>query len=131
MIHIGKNTTSTIVSKGISARTGRPRIGRSQNSEERNRRALFRSAIAAAGRPVRRAHVPYLEVKNTSSHWSTRLGPRRSARTRFLLPAAWDLGEDAVSMIVHGFCKEVFRELPMEFAGGAEAARREFRRSVG
>ena len=119
MIHVGRNTRSTIVSKGISAGFG-------QNT--------YRGAvkIGAGARHARNysqcdslligdrcgAHTfPYLEVKNTSSTVeheasTSKIGEDQIfyCRQRGISP------EDAVNMIVSGFCKEVFRELPMEFA---------------
>jgi Fe-S cluster assembly protein SufB len=122
MIHIGKNTKSTIVSKGISA-------GHGQNTY----RGLVKIAQGATGaRNYTQcdslligdkcgAHTfPYIEVRTPRRKSSTRRRRRRSARTRSSTAAARHLAEDAVSMIVNGFCKEVFRELPMEFAVEAQ-----------
>jgi Fe-S cluster assembly protein SufB len=123
MIHIGKNTKSTIVSKGISA-------GRGQQSY----RGLVRIGPRAHGARNHSqcdslllgdqcgAHTfPYLEVKNptaTVEHEATtsKIGEDQLfyCQQRGLSP------EDAVSMIVNGFCKEVLRELPMEFAVEAQ-----------
>jgi len=123
MIHIGKNTRSTIVSKGISA-------GRGQQSY----RGLVRIGPKAHGARNHSqcdslllgdqcgAHTfPYLEVKNptaTVEHEATtsKIGEDQLfyCQQRGLSP------EDAVSMIVNGFCKEVLRELPMEFAVEAQ-----------
>jgi len=123
MIHIGKNTKSTIISKGISA-------GHGQNTY----RGLVRVMKGAEGaRNYSQcdslllgekcgAHTfPYLEVMNPSAqveHEATtsRIGEDQLfyCRQRGISP------EDAVSMIVSGFCKQVFRELPMEFAVEAQ-----------
>jgi Fe-S cluster assembly protein SufB len=123
MIHIGKNTRSTIVSKGISA-------GRGQQSY----RGLVRIGPRAHGARNHSqcdslllgdqcgAHTfPYLEVRNPSAtveHEATtsKIGEDQLfyCQQRGLSP------EDAVSMIVNGFCKEVLRELPMEFAVEAQ-----------
>jgi Fe-S cluster assembly protein SufB len=119
MIHIGKNTRSTILSKGISA-------GHGQNTY----RGLVRIQKGATGaRNYSQcdslllgdecgAHTfPYLEVMNQSSQVeheasTSKIGEDQLfyCRQRGISP------ENAVSMIVNGFCKEVFRELPMEFA---------------
>jgi Fe-S cluster assembly protein SufB len=123
MIHIGKNTRSTIVSKGISA-------GHGQNSY----RGMVKILPGAAGaRNYSQcdsmllgdkcgAHTfPYLEVKNSTAqveHEATvsKIGDDQIFYCRQRGISA----EDAVSMIVNGFCKEVFRELPMEFAVEAQ-----------
>ena len=124
MIHIGKNTRSTIVSKGISAGHGQNTYrGLVQDRQERHRRAqLLAVRLAADRRQVRRAHVP---VSRDQEHLGA--GRARSVDVEdrrgpdLLLPPARHLRrEDAVNMIVNGFCKEVFRELPMEFAVEAQ-----------
>ena len=123
MIHIGKNTRSTIVSKGISA-------GRGQQSY----RGLVKIGPRAAGaRNHSRcdslllgdqcgAHTfPYLEVKNSSAtveHEATT--SKISEDQLFYCRQRGISEEDAVSMIVNGFCREVLRELPMEFAVEAQ-----------
>ena len=119
MIHLGRNTKSTIVSKGISA-------GRGQNTY----RGLVR--IAKAAEDARNysqcdslligdkcgAHTfPYIEVKNTSSQVEHEASTSKIGEDQiFYLRQRGLQTEDAVNMIVNGFCKEVFRELPMEFA---------------
>ena len=123
MILLGKNTRSTIISKGISA-------GHGQNTY----RGLVKVAKGAAGaRNYSQcdslllgdkcgAHTfPYLEVMNNSSQVeheasTSRIGEDQLfyCRQRGISP------EDAVTLIVHGFCKQVFRELPMEFAVEAQ-----------
>ncbi|MCG8671019.1 MAG: SufD family Fe-S cluster assembly protein, partial [Pseudomonadales bacterium] len=119
MIHLGKNTKSTIVSKGISA-------GRSQQSY----RGLVRVSPKADGaRNYTQcdslligdkcgAHTfPYIENKNSDSiieHEATT--SKVSDDQMFLCQQRGIDPEKAVSMIVNGFCKEVFKELPMEFA---------------
>src|SRR5215212_8929329 len=123
MIHIGKNTTSTIVSKGISA-------GHGQNTY----RGLVRIMKGAEGaRNYSQcdsmllgdrcgAHTfPYLEVKNTSSTIEHEASTSKIGEDQiFYCRQRGISSEDAVSMIVHGFCKEVFKELPMEFAVEAQ-----------
>ncbi|MCB9831221.1 MAG: Fe-S cluster assembly protein SufB [Planctomycetes bacterium] len=123
MIHLGKRTKSTIVSKGISA-------GRGQNSY----RGLVRIARQAEGArnysqcdsllmgPDCGAHTfPYIEVKNTSSQVEHEATTSKISEDQlFYLRQRGISEEDAVNMIVNGFCKEVFRELPMEFAVEAQ-----------
>ncbi|MBR9911194.1 MAG: Fe-S cluster assembly protein SufB [Gammaproteobacteria bacterium] len=119
MIHLGKNTRSTIISKGISA-------GRSNNSY----RGLVRMNSSATGaRNYTQcdslligdqcgAHTfPYVESRNPSAiveHEATT--SKVSDEQMFLCQQRGLDPEKAVSMIVNGFCKEVFKELPMEFA---------------
>jgi Fe-S cluster assembly protein SufB len=123
MIHLGKNTRSTILSKAISA-------GHGQNSY----RGLVRmSKGAGGGRNYTQcdslligdrcgAHTfPYMEIRNSSAqveHEATT--SKISDDQLFYCRQRGISAEDAVSMIVSGFCKEVFRELPMEFAVEAQ-----------
>jgi Fe-S cluster assembly protein SufB len=123
MIHVGANTTSTIVSKGISA-------GKAQNSyrglvkvlpSAHNARNYTQCDSLLMG-PDCAAHTfPYVEVKNPSAvveHEATtsRIGEDQL----FYLRQRGLSSEDAVNMIVNGFCKSVFNELPMEFAVEAQ-----------
>ena len=124
MIHIGRNTSSTIVSKGISA-------GKAQQSY----RGLVRAMPQAHGARNHTqcdslligsecgAHTfPYMEVRNPSAkveHEATT--SRISENQLFYCRQRGISEEDAVNMIVNGFCKEVFKELPMEFAVEAQA----------
>lgn len=119
MIHIGRNTKSKIVSKGISA-------GRGQNTY----RGLVKVARSASGARNHTqcdslligkkcgAHTfPYIEVRNPGAiveHEATT--SKISDDQLFYCRSRGIAEEDAVSMIVDGFCKQVFRELPMEFA---------------
>ena len=123
MIHIGKNTRSTIVSKGISA-------GRGQNSYRglvkvmpgrRKCAQLLAVRFAADRRPVRRAHFPYIEVRNPTAQVEHEASTSKVGEDQIFYCNQRGIStEDAVSMIVNGFCKEVFRELPMEFAVEAQ-----------
>jgi len=124
MIHIGRNTRSTIVSKGISA-------GHAQSAY----RGLVRVMPQAHGARNHTqcdslligkdcgAHTfPYMEVKNPSAkieHEATT--SKISADQLFYCRQRGISEENAVNMIVNGFCKEVFKELPMEFAVEAQA----------
>jgi Fe-S cluster assembly protein SufB len=123
MIHIGKNTKSTIVSKGISA-------GRGQNSY-RGLVSIKRSAEGARnysqcdslliGDKCGAHTFPYLEVKNTSARIEHEASTSKIGEDQIFYCKQRGLStEDAVNMIVSGFCKEVFRELPMEFAVEAQ-----------
>ena len=124
MIHIGKNTTIA-----PSCRRGSPPV--TARTPIAAQVKIMKGAAGARnysqcdslllGDKCGAHTFPYLEVKNTPRKWSTKRQPRKSARIRFSTAAsAASPTEDAVSMIVHGFCKEVFRELPMEFAVEAQ-----------
>jgi Fe-S cluster assembly protein SufB len=123
MIHAGKNTRSTIVSKGISA-------GHGQNTY-RGLVAILPGAEGARNRSQCDslllgdqcgAHTyPYLEVKNPTAQVEHEASTSKISDDQLFYCAQRGIGgEDAVSMIVNGFCKEVFRELPMEFAVEAQ-----------
>ncbi len=123
MIHIGKNTKSTIVSKGISA-------GHGQNTY-RGSVKILKSAEGARNfsqcdsmllGDLCGAHTfPYIEVRNKSSQVEHEASTSKIGEDQiFYCRQRGISAEDAVSMIVHGFCKEVFRELPMEFAVEAQ-----------
>ena len=123
MIHIGKRTRSTIISKGIS-------IGRSQNTY----RGLVRIQPGATGaRNYSQcdslllgeecgAHTfPYLEVKNSSATVEHEATTSKIGEDQLFYCRQRGISEeDAISMIVNGFCKQVLRELPMEFAVEAQ-----------
>ncbi len=123
MIHIGKNTSSTIISKGISAGFG-------QNTY----RGMVKILKGAAGaRNFSQcdslligdkcgAHTfPYIEVKNPSAQMEHEASTSKIGEDQLFYCNQRGIStEDAVSMIVNGFCKEVLRELPMEFAVEAQ-----------
>ena len=123
MIHLGRDTKSTIVSKGISA-------GRGQNTY----RGLVKIGKGAKGaRNYSQcdslligdrcgAHTfPYLEVRNTSAHVEHEASTSKVGEDQIFYCRQRGLStEDAVNLIVSGFCKDVFRELPMEFAVEAQ-----------
>ncbi len=123
MIHTGKNTRSTIVSKGISA-------GRGQNSyrglvkvlpkAERARNYTQCDSMLIGNRCG--AHTfPYIDVQNSSSSTEHEASTSKIGEDQiFYLKQRGLNTENAISMIVNGFCKEVFKELPMEFAVEAQ-----------
>jgi Fe-S cluster assembly protein SufB len=123
MIHIGKNTRSTIVSKGIAA-------GHGQNAyrglvkvlkSARNARNYTQCDSLLMGDKCGAHTFPYIEVKNPTAnveHEATTL--KISEDQLYYLRQRGLSAEDAVSMVVNGFCKEVFKELPMEFAVEAQ-----------
>ena len=123
MIHVGKNTRSTIVSKGISA-------GHGQNTYRGSVKILKGAAGARnysqcdsmlLGDKCGAHTFPYLEVKNTSSSIEHEASTSKIGEDQIFYCRQRGIPtEDAVNMIVNGFCKEVFRELPMEFAVEAQ-----------
>ena len=123
MVHIGKNTRSTIISKGISA-------GRGQNSY-RGQVKILKNATGARnfsqcdslllGDRCGAHTFPYIEVKNTSSQVEHEASTSKIGEDQIFYCNQRGIStQDAVNMIVNGFCKEVFRELPMEFAVEAQ-----------
>ncbi len=122
-IHIGKNTRSTIVSKGISA-------GHGQNSyrglvkiqkSAANARNFSQCDSLLLGNQCGAHTFPYIEVKNTSSRVEHEASTSKIGEDQIFYCNQRGLAtQDAVNMIVNGFCKEVFRELPMEFAVEAQ-----------
>ena len=120
MIHIGRNTKSTIVSKGISAGEGNNSYrGRVQVLPKADGRAQLHAVrLDARRQPLRRAHVPVHRGRQQHGDRRARGVDVEDRRGPDLLSAssAGCRAEQAVSMIVSGFCKEVFKELPMEFA---------------
>jgi Fe-S cluster assembly protein SufB len=123
MVHIGKNTRSTIVSKGISA-------GHGQNSyrglvkiqkSATNARNFSQCDSLLLGNKCGAHTFPYIEVKNTSSRVEHEASTSKIGEDQIFYCNQRGLEtQDAVNMIVNGFCKEVFRELPMEFAVEAQ-----------
>jgi Fe-S cluster assembly protein SufB len=123
MIHIGKNTKSTIVSKGISA-------GRGQNSyrglveirkSATNARNFSQCDSMLIGDKCGAHTFPYIEVKNTSASVEHEASTSKIGEDQIFYCNSRGLStQDAVNMIVNGFCKEVFKELPMEFAVEAQ-----------
>ena len=119
MIHIGKNTHSTIVSKGISAMKGQNIYrGFVQVSPNASGARNFSQCDSLLIGPNCGAHTfPYLDSQNANAqveHEATT--SKISDEQLFYLRQRGITEEDAVSMIIHGFCKEVFAQLPMEFA---------------
>src|SRR5213082_561117 len=123
MIHLGKNTRSTIVSKGISA-------GHGQNTY-RGQVKIMKGATGARnytqcdslliGDKCGAHTFPYIEVRNSSARMEHEASTSKIGEDQlFYLRQRGLKAEDAVSMIVNGFCKRVFRELPMEFAVEAQ-----------
>jgi Fe-S cluster assembly protein SufB len=123
MIHIGKNTKSTIISKGISA-------GRGQNAYRGLVRILpgaenarnYTQCDSLLLSSTCGAHTfPYIEVKNPSARVEHEASTSKIGEDQLFYCRQRGLKtEDAINLIVNGFCKQVFRELPMEFAVEAQ-----------
>ena len=119
MVHIGKNTRSTIISKGISA-------GRGQNTYRglvkvapgaENARNYSQCDSMLIGDRCGAHTFPYIEVANPTGQVEHEASTSKIGEDQLFYCAARGISEeDAISMIVNGFCKEVFQELPMEFA---------------
>src|SRR6186713_652419 len=123
MIHIGKNTRSTIVSKGISAGKGQNtyrglvRIGKNAKGA----RNYSQCDSLLLGDQCGAHTFPYLEVLNNSSQVEHEASTSKIGEDQLFYCRQRGIStEDAVNMIVNGFCKQVFRELPMEFAVEAQ-----------
>ena len=119
MIHIGKNTKSTIISKGISA-------GHSSNSyrgqvkimpSAENARNYSQCDSMLVGDKASAHTFPYIEVKNKSATLEHEATTSRISEDQIFYMQSRGLdNEKAISMLVNGFCKEVFKELPLEFS---------------
>ncbi|WP_397473301.1 Fe-S cluster assembly protein SufB [Pusillimonas sp.] len=123
MIHMGRNTSSTIISKGISA-------GRGSNTyrglvritpKAENARNFTQCDSLLIGKECAAHTFPTIEAQNPSAHVEHEATTSRVGEDQLFYAMQRGLSaEDAVSMIVNGFCKEVFKELPMEFAVEAQ-----------
>jgi Fe-S cluster assembly protein SufB len=123
MIHIGRNTRSTIVSKGISAGHGqntyRGLVKVLKNAE--NARNYTQCDSLLLGDKCGAHTEPYIEVRNTTSKCEHEASTSKIGEDQLFYCRSRGLSlEDAINVIVSGFCKEVFRELPMEFAVEAQ-----------
>ena len=123
MIHIGKNTKSPIVSKGISAQRGQNSYRGlvKINKGATNARNHSQCDSLLIGSDCGAHTYPYLEVRNRTGKIEHEATTSKIGEDQIFYCMQRGLSqEDAVSMIVNGFCKEVFRELPMEFAVEAQ-----------
>ncbi len=119
MIHLGKNTSSTIISKGISAGVGqnsyRGLVKIQKNAT--NSRNFSQCDSLLIGDKCGAHTFPYIEVRNTSSQVEHEASTSKVGEDQIYYCRQRGIPtEDAVNMIVNGFCKEVYHELPMEFA---------------
>jgi len=123
MIHVGKNTKSTIISKGISA-------DQSHNSyrglvrmmpKAKNARNYTQCDSMLVGNKCSANTFPYIEVKNRSSKVEHEASTSKMSEEQlFYLESRGISREDAINMIVNGFCKDVIQKLPLEFAEEAQ-----------
>jgi len=123
MIHIGRNTSSTIISKGISAGHGQQTyrglvkvLGKADNTRNHTQCDSLLIGDECGGHTV-----PYIEVKNrtaTVEHEATT--SKISDEQLFYCRQRGLANDQAVSLIVNGFCKEILQKLPMEFAVEAQ-----------
>ena len=123
MIHLGRNTKSTIISKGISAGHGQNtyrgmvKIGKQAHGA----RNYSQCDSLLIGDQCGAHTFPYLEIKNTSARVEHEASTSKIDEDQIFYCRQRGLStEDAVNLIVSGFCREVFRELPMEFAVEAQ-----------
>jgi len=123
MIHSGKNTRSTIISKGISAGKGqntyRGQVKIMKNAEHARNYSQCDSILI--GDQCSAHTFPYIDVRNPSAQMEHEASTSTIGEDQLFYCNQRGIStEDAVSLIVNGFCKEVFRELPMEFAVEAQ-----------
>ena len=123
MVHIGKNTKSTIISKGISTGFGQNAyrgLVKVVKSADKSRNYSQCDSLLIGDRCG--AHTfPYLEIKNSSATIEHEATTSRISDDQLFYCRQRGLSEEeSISMIVNGFCKEVFKELPMEFAVEAQ-----------
>ena len=123
MVHIGKNTKSTIISKGISAGQGqntyRGQVKIMKNADGARNYTQCDSMLM--GDRCGAHTFPYIDVHNNTAHIEHEATTSKIGEDQIFYCQQRGLSEeDAVNLIVNGFCKEVFRELPMEFAVEAQ-----------
>ena len=123
MIHLGKNTSSTIISKGISAGKGqntyRGQVKVTRKAE--NARNFSQCDSMLIGQDCGAHTFPYIEINNPTAQMEHEATTSKIGEDQIFYCNQRGIDtEDAVSMIVNGFCKEVFKELPMEFAVEAQ-----------
>jgi Fe-S cluster assembly protein SufB len=123
MVHIGADTTSTIISKGISAGHGRNtyrglvKVLRSAH----NARNYTQCDSLLLGKRCSANTIPYIEVKNPTGQVEHEASTSTVGEDQLYYCRQRGMTEeDAMAMIVNGFCREVFNELPMEFAVEAQ-----------
>lgn len=123
MVHLGKNTKSTIISKGISAMhgvnayRGLVRVGKSAS----NARNISQCDSLLIGNKCHAHTYPYHEIRNSGANIEHEATTSKiSDEQLFYLNQRGISAENAIAMIVNGFCKEVLKELPMEFAAEAK-----------
>ncbi|MDP7165997.1 MAG: Fe-S cluster assembly protein SufB [Candidatus Marinimicrobia bacterium] len=123
MVHLGKNTKSTIISKGISAGKGQQtyRGGVKIMKNADNARNYSQCDSMLIGEQCGAHTFPYIDIRNPSAQMEHEASTSSIGEDQIYYCNQRGIStEDAVSLIVNGFCKEVFKELPMEFAVEAQ-----------
>jgi len=123
MIHLGKNTKSTIISKGISAGKGQQTYRGEVKimKSAKNARNYSQCDSILIGQDCGAHTFPYIDVRNPSAQMEHEATTSNIGEDQLFYCNQRGIStEDAVSLIVNGFCKEVFKELPMEFAVEAQ-----------
>jgi Fe-S cluster assembly protein SufB len=123
MVHLGKNTSSTIISKGISAGHGQNAYrGLVQIGKGAEKARNYTQCDSLLMGDKCGAHTfPYMEVKNPTARVEHEATTSKISEDQLYYCRQRGISEeDAISIIVNGFCKEVFKELPMEFAVEAQ-----------
>lgn len=123
MVHLGKNTKSTIISKGISAMKGLNayrglvKVGK----HAKNARNISECDSLLIGNRCKAHTYPYHDIRNSSSNIEHEATTSKISDEQLFYISQRGVGEEnAIAMIVNGFCKEVLKELPMEFAAEAK-----------
>ena len=123
MIHLGKNTKSTIISKGISAGQGKQtyRGGVTIMPRAKNARNYSQCDSLLIGKKCKAQTIPYIDVRNSSAKMEHEASTSSIGKDQLYYCRQRGIKEeDAVSLIVNGFCQEIFKELPLEFAVEAQ-----------
>jgi len=123
MIHLGKNTKSTIISKGISAGQGKQtyRGGVTIMPRAKNARNYSQCDSLLIGQECSAQTIPYIDVRNSSAKMEHEASTSSIGQDQLYYCRQRGIKEeDAISLIVNGFCQEIFKELPLEFAVEAQ-----------
>ena len=123
MIHLGRNTKSTIISKGISAGQGKQtyRGGVTIMPKAKNARNYSQCDSLLIGQKCSAQTIPYIDVRNSSAKMEHEASTSSIGQDQLYYCRQRGIKEeDAISLIVNGFCQEIFKELPLEFAVEAQ-----------
>ena len=123
MVHLGQNTKSTIISKGISAGQGKQtyRGGVTIMPRAKNARNYSQCDSLLIGQKCKAQTIPYIDVRNSSAKMEHEASTSSIGQDQLYYCRQRGIKEeDAISLIVNGFCQEIFKELPLEFAVEAQ-----------